>query len=342
MKPTRYAIEFEGPRWAALWASRHLDIVAIGFWCSITCFIVSSIWDLGVAEGVLTVAGTASCGFSWLLARALFRPNAEREIWPVVVVGGLVFTGLVLTLFSPYRGGTDLVGTTLGLVGSAHSLISSTVLLLAFIEPFLGFRPDLPNVERKFRLCFAVGYGGLVAISVLWLGSVPQASTAAQTSAQIELGCALMAVALSIGAWKFRHKHPLPRPKRRQRQLNAVSEEDQHLGKRILQRLEDDKLFLEPAFKLSDLARSVGYASHRVSVCITGVLGYRNFNSLINKYRIEEAKIALADASRNDQSVLMIALDCGFSSIGPFNRAFKTETGKTPTEFRSRTRIGGD
>jgi AraC-like DNA-binding protein len=27
-------------------------------------------------------------------------------------------------------------------------------------------------------------------------------------------------------------------------------------------------------------------------------------------------------------------MDAGFQSIGPFNRAFKAETGMTPTEFR--------
>ena len=30
----------------------------------------------------------------------------------------------------------------------------------------------------------------------------------------------------------------------------------------------------------------------------------------------------------------MTALDAGFRSLGPFNRAFKTETGVTPSEFR--------
>ncbi len=32
--------------------------------------------------------------------------------------------------------------------------------------------------------------------------------------------------------------------------------------------------------------------------------------------------------------VLTIALDTGFGSIGPFNRAFKAHTGMTPTEYR--------
>jgi AraC-like DNA-binding protein len=34
--------------------------------------------------------------------------------------------------------------------------------------------------------------------------------------------------------------------------------------------------------------------------------------------------------------VLSIALEAGFQSIGPFNRAFKAATGLTPTEFRGR------
>ncbi len=38
--------------------------------------------------------------------------------------------------------------------------------------------------------------------------------------------------------------------------------------------------------------------------------------------------------------ILTIALDAGFGSIGPFNRAFKAHTGLTPTEYR-RGHLGG-
>jgi AraC-like DNA-binding protein len=63
-------------------------------------------------------------------------------------------------------------------------------------------------------------------------------------------------------------------------------------------------------------------------------LGHRNFNAFLNRYRIDEAKAALADPSQKDVPVLTIAMDAGFQSIGPFNRAFKADTGVTPTEFR--------
>ena len=61
---------------------------------------------------------------------------------------------------------------------------------------------------------------------------------------------------------------------------------------------------------------------------------HRNFNAFLNRYRIEEAKVALADPAQKEVPVLTIAMDTGFQSIGPFNRAFKAATDVTPTEFR--------
>lgn len=77
---------------------------------------------------------------------------------------------------------------------------------------------------------------------------------------------------------------------------------------------------------------------HRLRQAINAGLGHRNFNAFLNHYRVEEAKAALADPGQNEVPVLTIAMDAGFQSIGPFNRAFKTNTGKTPTDYRSAAR----
>jgi AraC-like DNA-binding protein len=42
----------------------------------------------------------------------------------------------------------------------------------------------------------------------------------------------------------------------------------------------------------------------------------------------------LADPEQKEVPVLTVALDAGFQSIGPFNRAFKAATALKPTEFR--------
>ena len=45
-------------------------------------------------------------------------------------------------------------------------------------------------------------------------------------------------------------------------------------------------------------------------------------------------KAALADPAQREVPIITIALDAGFGSLGPFNRAFKDATGQTPTEWR--------
>ncbi len=78
---------------------------------------------------------------------------------------------------------------------------------------------------------------------------------------------------------------------------------------------------------------------YRLRRVINQQLGYRNFNAFINRWRLDEARAALADPARRALPVLSIALEAGFQSIGPFNRAFKTSTGLTPTEFRKQKLI---
>ena len=63
-------------------------------------------------------------------------------------------------------------------------------------------------------------------------------------------------------------------------------------------------------------------------------LGHRNFNAYVNGLRLEQACKALADPALRHLPVLSIALDAGFQSIGPFNRAFKAAMGVTPTDYR--------
>jgi AraC-like DNA-binding protein len=82
------------------------------------------------------------------------------------------------------------------------------------------------------------------------------------------------------------------------------------------------------------LAAKLGLPEYRLRQLINEGLGYRNFNAFLNHYRIEEAKAALVDETQNDVPILTIAMDSGFQSIGPFNRAFKAATGQTPTEYR--------
>ncbi|MEL6686396.1 MAG: AraC family transcriptional regulator [Pseudomonadota bacterium] len=322
-------------RWTAFRALHNLDLTAGVFWLAILSFIVSTLWDLGAVSIIIGLAGTATCGFSWLFARSLFRVDAHKEVWPLAIVLALIVTGLLIDLLRYFHSGADVTHYALGFASNIHGLLSSTVLLLTFVEAFLGYHRALPTHEKRFRLIFASGYGALLLTSDVWLGSIPEGPSADQFADQVKIICSLIALGASVGSWWYRRSHALPRPKRQRRQLAHISQDDQQLATRLLQSLEQDRLYLDPDLRLPSLARRLGETNHRVSACITAILGFPNFNTLVNEYRIEAAKAALVALETRQQSILMIALDCGFSSIGPFNRAFKRETGLTPSEFRA-------
>ena len=102
----------------------------------------------------------------------------------------------------------------------------------------------------------------------------------------------------------------------------------------------EDRAYRESGLSVAALAGQLGVPEYRLRRLINGQLGHRNFSSFVNGYRLADAKSALADPSQAEVPVLTIALDAGFQSIGPFNRAFKAETGTTPTEYR-RAQLNG-
>lgn len=64
-------------------------------------------------------------------------------------------------------------------------------------------------------------------------------------------------------------------------------------------------------------------------------LGHRNFAAFVNEYRLREVSERLADRAVDRRPILTLALESGFGSIGPFNRAFRDRFGVTPTQFRA-------
>lgn len=95
-----------------------------------------------------------------------------------------------------------------------------------------------------------------------------------------------------------------------------------------------DRAYRSEDLSIASLAARLAAPEYRLRRLINQRLGHRNFNAFVNGFRLAEALAALADPGKRDLPILTIALTAGFQSIGPFNRAFKTATGLTPTEFR--------
>jgi len=102
-----------------------------------------------------------------------------------------------------------------------------------------------------------------------------------------------------------------------------------------------DRAYRQDGLTIGQLANAHGVPEYRLRRLINQGLGHRNFNSFLNRYRIADARAGLADPGQAAVPILTIALDAGFNSLGPFNRAFRAETGMTPSEYRRQALGGG-
>ncbi|MGB3469562.1 MAG: helix-turn-helix domain-containing protein [Erythrobacter sp.] len=96
----------------------------------------------------------------------------------------------------------------------------------------------------------------------------------------------------------------------------------------------NEGLYREPGLSIAGLADRLDTPEHRLRALINQKLGYRNFSAFLNRHRIAEAREKLVEKESVDLPVLTIAMDLGYNSLPTFNRAFRTETGTTPSEFR--------
>lgn len=98
--------------------------------------------------------------------------------------------------------------------------------------------------------------------------------------------------------------------------------------------LMQQQFYTQSNLTIGVLAEVLGMPEHRLRLLINKHLAYQNFSVFLNSYRIPAAKTILKDPDRARLPVLTIALELGYGSIGPFNRAFKQTTGLTPSEYR--------
>ena len=106
--------------------------------------------------------------------------------------------------------------------------------------------------------------------------------------------------------------------------------------KRIREYMPMNRPFLNPEIKLSELANALVIHPNHLSQVINEKFDL-NFFDFINVYRVEEAKNKLEDPNSNGDTILKIALDCGFNNKASFNNYFKKLTAQTPSSFRKKS-----
>lgn len=274
-----------------------------------------------VATNLVLLASLSHNAITWLIITIFLDPPGRR--WPWFVASTLVSTHFYLHQTAPE------------LLGHVPCTLSAMALYGALLGlAVISSRDDLVECRCRARPGFAAAIAGL-GLALTGAEVFGWTAVGSLVFAVVQSGGTLMVTA-AFAVWLLRpdtaqwpgEKDSIrpPRPAVPQGTDSALIAQ--------IQRTMVEGIWREEGLTIGALARHLCVPEHRVRRAINGGLGHRNFSSFINSARIEAAKAMLRDPQKSHTTVLEIAYAVGFASLGPFNRAFRAETGQSPTEFR--------
>ena len=277
----------------------------------------------------LRLADVGNIIFIWWFGLAMFKDNFRLQWWHwalLVISSILILPGRFMELkgidyFHPVANyGLDLI--TLGIMGH-----------LVYVA-LKGRADDLIEPRRRFRLFFVLA---LVAATLMTVGAENVLTKNHKEFLQT-LRCIIIFPMALWGVTWLTKMHPekliFEKPKDKPSEASAIDPRDQQLLSNLQEAMETDMIYKEPGLTIRLLTEGLKTPVHRLRSLINSGLGYRNFSTFLNHYRIEAIKAAFAEPQNSRIPVLTIALDHGYNSLAPFNRAFRDVVGKTPTQYR--------
>ncbi|MEL6572420.1 MAG: AraC family transcriptional regulator [Pseudomonadota bacterium] len=335
----------------------YLDLALRGGAVTLLVLLAALLWRAPIGlEGRLSVVALAVTQTAFLIVASAvpmnFGPAVQMNLVLFASLSGVAITWLIVTIFldAPWRKWPWIVA---GMVESTAHYISLTrpeytaVCLISGVGLFGSLlilslwssKDDLVECRCKARPGFAAAIAGMG----LFL-------TGAQATGFLVYGSVQLAIFHSVGTfglalvfavWLLRPDASLwPGETLGDQGAPVPTREDPALLARIEAAMAAG-IWREEGLTIGALASKLAVPEHRLRRAINQGLGHRNFSSFINRARIDAACKVLSNPAQMNVTVLEIAYDVGFSSVGPFNRAFRAEVGQSPTEYRRATEAGG-
>jgi len=286
---------------------------------------------VSVAHAPLIALSTGNAVVLWLFTRALFDDSLKLRWWHALIWAAVAAFSFVNCMWIAPSGNARI------------SIIAINVLALGFIllavgQTIASWSADLVEGRRRVRVFIvsaAALYGCMNAISQIAISSNGAADVANAINSAVLV---LIVAAISYAMMRVDGAELFAAPAANVASDAVAAQEqgaaDQKLVGALMRLMADERIYRHDNVSIGTLATKLSIPEYRLRRLINQRLGYRNFNVFLNEHRIAEVKAALADPSQAEVPVITIAMDAGFQSLGPFNRAFKATTGVTPTEYR--------
>ncbi len=290
----------------------------------------------------------SSTGWLWLSARGLFEDRFA--LTPPLLAGPLGLMVLGLAANAPRHdaalAGLPDPGTTL--LGQLHAVAMLAFTAATLWELARGWRDDLVEPRRAARRWVALGIGLYAAVALIVELALSGRTVGALLPALHVSGIGVVAMGLAVVVARrsldvILGVAPDPSPPAPAVAAEDAPEPSQPPTRRespalvrLTAAMTEQHAYRREGLTLAALAETLAMGEAALRALINQELGYRNFNDFLHHYRLQEAAPRLAE---EDLPILTIALECGYGSIGPFNRAFRQRFGMTPTEYRAAARM---
>jgi AraC-like DNA-binding protein len=316
----------------------HTARIGAALAISVAAFMLTSMDHAGELLGVFVYPLSAICAthpvWFWLFCTALFSDHMKLSRRHVVCLAAMAIAGLAYTsLAQPvWRADAPAFTTLLGTLFGAASL---GFVCLGPLAVYLGRRTDLDERRLKIRTWFVPLVSGyLVCVVLVQIYTVIAARATPEPLVLFNLAvidsvaaaALLTFVQIRVCNW-LDLVEPAP-------DVDSLSRVERSVLDRLTRRLVPERLYAREGLSIAVLAATLDTQEYVLRRVINRGLGFRNFNDFLHSHRLREAAVRLREPAERRIPVLTIALDVGYGSIGPFNRAFRERFGMTPTEYR--------
>ncbi len=309
--------------------------------CYLICTLIVGLPEYDLLRFMVLPGCIGGPFFFWLFARSLFDDNFRPGLphWML-----LAFVE-VFTLFKHYRWPEALFTAiaqepfATGMLNLFPQVISLGLVASVVFTAYAGREEDLLEGRRRLRSVFIIligVYALAVLISEIALKNVDRAPMLLEgLHFSTLLGFNLYFGVHGLNFVQGILAAPSPKaPEKTAAENRNPEAENPELLARLTAIMEGDEIFREDGLTIRVLAARMNVQEYRLRRAINGALGFRNFSDFVNRYRVQAACEILADPAHKNLPVTRIAMDLGFGSLAPFNRAFKQLTGTTPTGYR--------
>lgn len=309
--------------------------LAVAMNVSIACHVITTIPDTvnvrGPVDWLIEFGSVSVPALFWLFARAWFA-DEKRIGWLswLSIPFSVLLVSIVIHTY-PDRS---------ALFPVAAALLRVSMFSFAIAGLWIAWKDregDLVEERRRLRVRLVGSVGLFVVLTNAVEVAVFNDFAPERWRSILQLGVLALTLGFCATMFGIRQSELLaPATRALSRGPSREEQDDDPLTAKLVAHMDHAKPHRDEALTIAGLAAQLGEQEYRLRRLINGRLGYRNFSAFLNGYRLAEVKAALSDPDQREVPILTIALDAGFGSLGPFNRAFREQEGMTPSAFRAR------